>query len=58
MPIYTVFNDIDFDNFEDQIDDIIKYFEELRKRGVMEYDSDGVVVSINDNSLFYVSQNS
>lgn len=58
VPIYTVFNDIDFDNFEDQIDDIIKYFEELRKRGVMEYDSDGVVVSINDNSLFYGLGNS
>lgn len=53
VPIYTTFDDFNLDEFEDKIDDIVSYFEELRKSGVMKYDSDGIVVSINDNKLFY-----
>ena len=53
VPIYQTFEDVDLDNFDDQIEDIVNYFEEIRKSGVMEYDSDGVVVSINNNKLFY-----
>ena len=53
IPKYKVFEDINSNNFEAKIYEIIEYFEELQSSGVVEYDTDGIVVSINSDEMFY-----
>ena len=52
-PIYKKFDDLGADNFEDKINEIIEYFEDIQRQGLIPYDTDGIVVGINNDAEFY-----
>ena len=52
-PIYKKFYNFNYDTFENSINEIISCFEEVQKRGLIPYDTDGIVVGINDDKEFY-----
>lgn len=53
IPVYKVFNDVMATNFKDTIDSILEYFTYLSNSNSIGYDSDGVVVAVNDTNEFY-----
>lgn len=53
IPEYQIFKDVDEYSFVDVVEDMINYFEDLYKQGLFEYDTDGIVANVNDESLFY-----
>ena len=53
VPKFIKVEGIDCYNFDEKVEDILYYFEELYDSNELEYDCDGVVVAINDNETFY-----
>lgn len=53
IPVYQVFKDVNEDYFYDTVEDIVSYFEALHHQGKLKYDTDGIVVSVDSEELFY-----
>ena len=52
-PKRVMVRDVDCYNFDDKVEQIIGYFENLYDNGELEYDCDGIVVAVNDLDRFY-----
>lgn len=52
-PLKAKIQNVGSRNFNNSVEKVIKYFEKLRDDGHVKYSTDGIVLAIDDNDLFY-----